>query len=559
MRWCGQNVLRALKRAKEQESGSVAILSAVCLVVFLWCAALAVDFGSLYFERRTAQGAVDLAAIAAAQNITSAEAAAAATIEANDIRNVERLLVTPGHYSADPSKPPADRFVANAEPFNAVQVQLTQNAPLYLAGALTGQRTMTIETQAVAVTTAQAAFSIGSRLLRLEGGLLNALLQGLLGGSVNLSVMDYEQLAGADVKLFQFMNGLSTELGVDGASYNEVLAMDASVGAIIEALTKVSADSGQDAAARALSSVGATTHATDAMVSLGALVDLGPYGNLSAGSTAPGFDPSVNVLQMVTTSASIANGSSQVSLNLGTTIPGLTNVQVDVAIGEPQQDSPWLSVGERDVIVRTAQTRIRLLATIGAGGLVTVRVPLYAEVAYAEGRLDNIVCGNDVVRDARVDVAALPGIAELWLGEVDVNSLDDFSRTLPVQNANLVQTSLAKVAGKAHAAITNTSETILSFDWADIEAQEAKSTSTRQPTTTLLNSLLSDLDLKVEVLGLGIGLPGNLGAVVADLLSAATPALDSLLSGVLDALGISLGEADITVHGVRCDGAALVG
>ncbi|SDO10994.1 Uncharacterized membrane protein [Filomicrobium insigne] len=548
-----------LKNVKEQESGSVAILSAVFLIVFLWCAALAVDFGSLYFERRTAQGAVDLAAIAAAQNIASADAAATATIEANNIRNVQRLVVTPGHYSADPSKAPDERFVADVEPFNAVRVQLTQNAPLYLAGALTGQRNMTIETQAIAVTTAQAAFSIGSRLLRLEGGLLNALLEGLLGGSVNLSVMDYEQLVDANVKLFQFMNALSTELDVDGASYNDVLAMDASVGAVLEALTNVSADSGQGAAAHVLSSIGATTHAADAMVSLGALVDLGPYGNLSTGSSAPGFDPSINVMQMVTTAASLANGSNQVSLNLGATIPGLTNVQVNVAIGEPQQDSPWLSVGERDVIVRTAQTRIRLLATVGAEGLVSVRVPLYAEVAYAEGRLDNIVCGNDVARDARVDIAALPGVAELWLGEVDVNNLDNFSRTLPVENANLVQTPLAKVSGKAHAAITNTSETVLSFNWAEIEAQETKSTSTREPTTTLLNSLLRDLDLRVEVLGLGIGLPGNLGTVVANLLSAATPALDRLLSGVLDALGISLGEADITVHGVRCDGAALVG
>jgi uncharacterized membrane protein len=37
-----------------------------------------------------------------------------------------------------------------------------------------------------------------------------------------------------------------------------------------------------------------------------------------------------------------------------------------------------------------------------------------------------------------------------------------------------------------------------------------------------------------------------------------TPVLDALVNDILTSLGIGLGEADVWVNGVRCDGAALV-
>ena len=63
--------------------------------------------------------------------------------------------------------------------------------------------------------------------------------------------------------------------------------------------------------------------------------------------------------------------------------------EIAVAIGEPQQFSPWLAVGESGPVVRTAQTRIRLTATVGVpnpslgGGvkLLSVTLPLHVEVA----------------------------------------------------------------------------------------------------------------------------------------------------------------------------------
>lgn len=61
----------------------------------------------------------------------------------------------------------------------------------------------------------------------------------------------------------------------------------------------------------------------------------------------------------------------------------------------------------------------------------------------------------------------------------------------------------------------------------------------------------------MTVIGLGIPIPG-LGALVGGILGAATGSLDQLLASVLSSLGVGLGQADVWVTGIRCDGAVLV-
>src|SRR5690606_34526792 len=81
-----------------------------------------------------------------------------------------------------------------------------------------------------------AAFSIGSRLASLDGGLANALLSGLLGGQVSLTVMDYRALADARVNLLQFSDALATELGVTAGDYDALLAHQVQAGQMLSAL-----------------------------------------------------------------------------------------------------------------------------------------------------------------------------------------------------------------------------------------------------------------------------------------------------------------------------------
>lgn len=56
---------------------------------------------------------------------------------------------------------------------------------------------------------------------------------------------------------------------------------------------------------------------------------------------------------------------------------------------------------------------------------------------------------------------------------------------------------------------------------------------------------------------LDLPIPG-IGPLVTSIISGATGSIDTLLVSVLQSLGVGLGQADVWVTGVRCDGAVLV-
>ncbi len=76
-------------------------------------------------------------------------------------------------------------------------------------------------------------------------------------------------------------------------------------------------------------------------------------------------------------------------------------------------------------------------------------------------------------------------------------------------------------------------------------------------TSSLTGSLLGNLTLTVNVGPLTLPIAG-LGALVSGILSGATGTVDQLLASVLQTLGVGIGQADVWVTGIRCDGAVLV-
>jgi uncharacterized membrane protein len=87
-----------ISNARRDRDGAVGIMLALFLSVCVSLTALAIDMGSLYLERRTLQGAADLAAVAAASDLTHAEAAARATLKANGLGEIRSLSVIRGRY-----------------------------------------------------------------------------------------------------------------------------------------------------------------------------------------------------------------------------------------------------------------------------------------------------------------------------------------------------------------------------------------------------------------------------------------------------------------------------
>ncbi|ADV14041.1 TadG family pilus assembly protein [Mesorhizobium ciceri] len=567
------------------------VMAALSAPVALALAAVAIDEASIYTERREAQAMVDLAAITAASNMTNVNTAVVTTLTDNGMPGVvvqssgqtiepavgkTVVTVTPGRYVASGANV-GQRFQASITPYNAVRVTLKKIPARYFASSLIP--TPVIGTQATASMTPQATFSVGSRLASLDGGILNALLGGLLGSNISLSVMDYNALISADVSVLSFVDGLATQLNLTGVSYSDVLASKATVGQIATAMANVP---GLGNTAKVALQTIASKSTSTVQIPLSHLVDLGSVGKLGLGQRPAGLGVDASALGMLTAAAGLANGSKQVDVALGATIPGVLSTTLAIAIGEPPQSSPWLAVGEAGTVVRTAQTRIKLLVTVGVGNpnlgggisLLSVKLPLNVEVAYAEAKLTDINCptGPDSLK---VTIAAKPGIAAVNLAASDADNsptaFADFSNPQSFSDANIADVSLnllllkiplILVKGSAGADITNVSPTNLVFNKTEIAAKTIKTTPTRDITQTLTTSLVDKLSLSVNALGiLGLDVTALLGTVkpaVTTLLKTVTAPVDTLLYNLLDTLGVHLGVADVRVTGATCGRAVLV-
>lgn len=565
------------------------VMTALSAPFALALAAFAIDEGSIYVERREAQSLVDLAAITAASNINNIEAAVVTTLGDNGMPGIvvqkagqtiapalgkTVVSVTAGRYSPESSLGVDKRFEAGKTPYNAVHVTLKKIPARYFASSLIA--TPVIGTQAVASVAPQAMFSVGSRLLSVNGGILNALLSKLLGGNISLSVMDYNALIAADVNLLSFFDALAVQLQLTGVSYSEVLASKATVGQIATAMADVSPVG--STSKLALQTIASRTTST-VKIPLNHLVDLGSMGQLGLGQQSAGFSVDASAMGMLTTAAALANGSKQVELNLGATIPGLTSTTLAIAIGEPAQFSPWLTIGEKGAVVRTAQTRIKLVASVGIGNsnlgggttLLAVNLPLHIEVAYAEAKLTDISCPTGRPDSLEVSIAARPGVASLHLAASDADSsptaFADFSNPQSFSNAQiaavrLLLIPLLSVNGSAALDITNNDPTTLTFNSTEIANKTIKTASTKNLTQSLTTSLVDELSLSINALGLGLlnvtALLGTVKPAVIAALDAVTAPVDELVYNVLAALGVHVGEADVRVMGATCGRSVLV-
>ncbi|MCV0396110.1 MAG: hypothetical protein K5872_04975 [Rhizobiaceae bacterium] len=556
---------RGLRFARSR-TGNIATMLALFSPVAIGLAAVAVDIGAVHLDRRNAQSLTDIAALVAVSDLPNASGAATASFADNKVKatlipsETEALVgptvrVTRGRI--DPTKPPRQRFVADAEPANAVRVDFRRQGRLHFAGTFMDDPTIAVS--AVASRSAEGAFSVGSRLASLKGGIANKVLGALLGTELSLSVMDYEALVKADVSLFSFLDRLAIETGVTAGTYDRLLATRGTVAQLASALSKMD---GLPGSVRAiLSSIAASPGAGNIAAPLDLLVQLGSAGSATVGTAGGGLDVTAGVLEILTAAAAVGNGERQLALDLGAALPGLLDVRLDLAVGEPPVRSPWLEMGEPGSEVRTAQTRLIVNVGIaGPGGAIgsPIHLPIYVELASARARLTEVSCPSGHPDSAEMKIAARPGVAELRIAAVNPTGLDDFTRDPSFSKATLVNTALVKVRADARLAIENMTDRSVTFSAGDIKSRSIKTVSTTTPVASLTRSLIDDLDLDIQVLGLDLGVSSLVQATLKPTLRPLAPVVDEVLMTILDAVGVGIGEADIRAHGVRCGPAVLV-
>jgi uncharacterized membrane protein len=622
------------------ERGAIAPFAAIILVVALGAAALSTDVGAWFAERRNLQAATDAAALGAvsdtsllaAQNKPAIVAAATDFLTRNDsdygastIRQADL-----GVYCAYAKKPdgtlPKPRFqttigrcdgdirpASYAVP-NAVRLQTATGTPTFLSRVLNPtQASLTINTSATAARIDEAAFQAGTGVADLNGGIANALLQALLGGSVQLTLAQYDGLLHTDVKALPFLDALAANLSLTAGTYDGLLQTNARVGDILQAAIQVLNQQGQvtgvqlEALNALLALQGQITAANP--LRLGDLIDLGIWKPQPVGSpdAASALDVGLNLYQLLTFSAQLANGNNAVAIpGLGLDLGPVLSIKLEATAIEPPQ-KPYFTFGPVGAEVHTAQVRLKLrLGLLNLPGLIGsgVNLPIYIEVGEGDATLADISCGPNPATDAVVTVNARSGVAAIYIGEVDNNAMKNFTKPVTVLPAALIDfkvlglIGVLNLTGMATVPLGSGSDTPLTFtqpqpgvtpvkqEPPDTEGvigpvsgvgQRARAISTGM-FKNLGDELYRKLDVEATLLGLIqlnlkqgacvylLGIPlacfGNPNGSDRDallgLLSGVLGLLDNLIDPLVKALGLQLGYIDVNVTGVRCGVPVLV-
>ena len=540
-------MLSLLCRLVHSRRASISITTAFGMTMLIGSAAFAVDLGSLYLDRRKLQGIADAAAMAAAGRPGEERTAAERIIAANCDCGIEIAALTPGTYTADPSIAAEQRFTGGGASPNAIRVTLTRDRPLFFGSFLTGRQDSIIRATATGARRGYAAFSLGSRVAALNGGLPNALLSSLTGSEVSLSVMDYNALASTDIDLLAFSDALRIELDADVLTFGQTLNTQATLPQVVSALARAS--DGQAASA--------LEHIADSALPRALLpsraIDLGPR---SSSIRVDAANPvKVNALSLLCTMLLLGNANRQVDLSLASSLPGGSGIDVALLVGEPPADSPLIAVTDtNDVIIRTAQVRLKIDTRV-ATPLASVHVPLLAELGSASARITDIDCAPN--SSAAVSLGVVTSPAMVAIGTVPDGDFQDMQRPLDPQPARVVKLPLVSVNAGAQLTLSDLGEKPVAFSRSEIEEGRVKTVSSTGLVAGAAESLADEMELDVNVLGLVLNL-NALTTIVGETVALAAPVLDSVLSDLTGLLGLQVGQADTRVNALRCGKSRLV-
>ena len=266
----------------------------------------------------------------------------------------------------------------------------------------------------------------------------------------------------------------------------------------------------------------------------------------------------MNLYNLVGATAALANGTNQVAASLNAGIPGIASVTVMLAIGQPPVGTSWVTVGPVGASVYTAQTRILLIAQLqGIAPIASVTVPIYISLANGSATLNALQCGSPDISTSSVTLGVTPGVVDSWIGNLTSSDFSNMTTAPQPGPATLVSASGITVTGLAHVAMNNMSPTPVNFTYSQIQSRSPQTIGTTNY-TSLVQQLLSSLNLSVSIGGLSLGLPSGLTQTVSTIVSAEAAPLNQLLANVLATAGVSIGQATVWVTGIRCDGAVLV-
>ena len=530
-------------RHRREERGAVLVLAAVGMVLAMIAAGLAVDLGSVAQTARRNQKVADLAALDAVRLLPGSPVAAAA---ASAARNG---FPTTAGYSVSAVEGVKSGGVCQAMP-GAGSVCVTVTSPQkydfpFVSSAASVTRI------AVASDTAFGGFMIGSSLVTLDtarSGLLNSFVGGMLKGSaLSLSAVSWQGLAGGKVTLDALKTQLAT-MGFSVGTTSELLAANLTAAQLLQATAQALTAQGDIANATVLNTIRTSITNTTQF-------SLGQFIHVAQGADNTALASTLNVFQLVTAAAEVANGSNFISVsNVGIAVPGVLSTKVDLQVIEPPQTYFGPVGGSRSTgqISMTVTPSLNLGVNLGlASAVVTGGLPVKVTAAGATGTLTAANCGVSPGITVLVDPKAFSGSVSATLNA-------RVSTIIPIADVAIPVTSAVPT--------TNGGPSSLSFSYPTEFPPPLGTTTSKhagsQPIGLSGITTFTTGTPVVTLLGV-LPLPLPVGGVVSGVVSALSPVLanvDNLvLTPLLQALGLDIGSADVTALALQCATPTLIG
>ncbi|WP_371233515.1 pilus assembly protein TadG-related protein [Pseudomonas sp. QE6] len=575
---------------RERQRGAIGIMAAGTLLLALVCLALVIDTGRLYYEQRKLQRVADMAALEAAGQSgmcappqstngqgTNPRDFALSSAAANGFvpASADDLVTKVGSITFDDEYGDKARrvFTEGGADLDSVKVDVARTVPssliLNVASLFSGAKAETrLSAEAVARRTAMAGISAGTTLATLDdqqAGLLNNLLNALLGSNLSLNAVGYRGLANANVDLL----GLSDQmraLGVNVAagSVDSLLGAQASLAQLLGATVNAidpSQVANLDTGVLGQQLLGAGVKS--AAVTLGSVLSV----DAPTSVRDQALKGSVNALDLITALAFVANRQHAVTLNTGVNLGGLASAKIQLWIVEPPQIAFGYpgkdSNGQWRTQVRTAALRANVTGTVSLPAVLSIDLGLALDVAQGTAALDSIACAG-VGKPVNVTVQAFPGIAQLYLGTF--SNLQSGTPITPIKVTVLKVLGLgmglaeADVSGKAVVGGVD-AETLTYTVTQPSDLPSQPQTATSKLSDSLSNAL-SDLSSSLEVTTYLAGAKVPLAWLVTDVLQLLVPAISALGSMVLDPLlqllGVGLGTIDVRLIDLQTSGTDLL-
>ncbi|MFP3516085.1 pilus assembly protein TadG-related protein [Pseudomonas sp. SIMBA_077] len=366
--------------APGQQRGAIGLVAAITLGMALLFMLLVIDSGRLYLEQRKLQRVADMAALEAVTRGGSCATGTASTYVNNSASHNNftpggATTITPTCGILVTGADNLRTFKADANQSSAIRVIATKTVQTSVAGALwnlLNEQKIKLDTPltASAVGTIAGAplamLSIRSSLLDINSAnssVLNALVGGLLGSTVNLSLASWQGLAATQINLLSYLDQLAIDVGATAGDYNNLLNSDLRLTQLLDAAIHVLEKNGPGATV-ALNGL----KAIRAIASNTQLLKLGDLLNIQNGTPRAGLNANVTAFELLQGIVQLANGNNAATATLNTTIPLIGNATVYLKVIEPPQLSiagnPALAkanpTGPNQIFVKTAQVQTRV-------------------------------------------------------------------------------------------------------------------------------------------------------------------------------------------------------